>query len=179
MKCPKCNLELNKGICLKCGYMENGYKIEKDKENDKYKDIRIYNEDFDVMNQNTTKIQNLILGPFYFAYRNHLYTGIIISIIDLLILIFEINLQNALTTLGSIYNLFAFFNIVFYPIINRMIYMGFSNIICLKLDEINMKKIQNQENYTQKLEKHKSTSIIKILINVIIYAAIYILIKMW
>ena len=28
MICPKCNIELEKGICLKCGYMENGEQIE-------------------------------------------------------------------------------------------------------------------------------------------------------
>ena len=169
MKCPKCKLELNKGICLKCGYMENGYNIERNKENEKYKDIRIYNEDFDIMNQNSTKLLNLLLGPFYFSYRNHLFIGILISIIDLLILTFEINFQNALTTLGSIYNLFAFFNIVLYPIVNRMLYMGFSNVICIKIDEINIKKIKKQENYIQKLEKHKNRSWIKIIINLVIY----------
>lgn len=175
MKCPKCNLELNKGICLKCGYMENGFNIKRNKENNKYKDERIYNEDFDIMNQNTTKLLNLLLGPFYFSYRNHLFTGILICTIDLLILIFEINLQNALTSLGNIYNLFAFFNIVFYPIINRMLYMGFSNIICLKLDKIKINKIQKKENSTQILEKHKSRSLAKLIINILIYAITFIL----
>ena len=82
MVCPKCNINLDRGICLKCGYMENGEQIEQYKPNDKYTDIRIYNEDFETMNQNQKKYINLIMGPLYFSYRNHILAGTIISIIS-------------------------------------------------------------------------------------------------
>ena len=94
MICPRCNIELDKGICLKCGYMDNGEQIEQFKKESKYDNIRIYNEEFDEMNTNQKRYLNLILGPLYFSYRNHLLIGTIISIISLFILKLELKLTN-------------------------------------------------------------------------------------
>ena len=168
MKCPKCNIELNKGICLKCGYMENGNQIEQFKKHDKYTNIRIYNEDFDQMNQNLNKGIVFVLGPFYFSYRNHLLIGLIIGIIDILLLMLVYNIVNALTSLGSIYNLYAFFIVVFYPIINRVLYMSFSNSICILLDTYKVKRISNMDT----LVNHRSKSFIKIFIHILLYMVI-------
>ena len=52
MKCPNCNIELEKGICLKCGYMENGNTIEQFKDTNQHTNVRLYNEDYDEMNTN-------------------------------------------------------------------------------------------------------------------------------
>ena len=173
MKCPNCNIELERNICIKCGYMENGNYIEKFKKEDKYTDIRIYNEAFDEMNLNLKKWKNFILGPFYFSYRNHIITGTIIGIIAFLIFLFEIYLTNSLNFIGNIYSLIAFFNVVFYITINRILYMGFSNVICLAIDKKKINKIKEKnKNYIEKLVNHKSTGIAYILIQILIYAII-------
>lgn len=170
MICPNCDIEMNKGICLKCGYMENGNYIEQYKKEDRNTDIRIYNEDFDEMNTNQKKYLNFLLGPFYFSYRNHTITGFIIGIIAFIILYFEITLTNALTGIGSIFNLIAFFNITFYIIINRVLYMGFSNVICLTVDKYKIKKIKRKNNnYIDKLVKHKSRSLTQVIIHILLY----------
>lgn len=169
MKCPNCNIEMDKGICLKCGYMENGNYIEQFKKEDKNTEIRIYNEDYDEMNTNQKKYLNFLLGPFYFSYRNHLITGFLTGIIAFLILYFEIILTQALTTIGSIFTLVAFLNITIYVIINRIFYMGFSNVICLAIDKHKIKKIKKKENYMDILVNHKSRSIAKIIIQVLLY----------
>ena len=44
MKCPNCNIELEKGICLKCGYMENGNTIEQFKDDTEAFQVGIYTD---------------------------------------------------------------------------------------------------------------------------------------
>lgn len=177
MKCPKCKIELNKGICLKCGYMENGNQIDQFKENKKIEELRLYNEDFDKMNQNQKKYMNLIMGPLYFSYRNHLIVGTIISIIAFIILYLEIKLTELIQETGLLSTLLFFLNTIFYITINRVLYMAFSNIICIKLDKIKINRIKKKNvNCKEQLTKHKSRSIIMLLIQTIIYAIIAIFI---
>lgn len=176
MICPKCKIEMNKGICLKCGYMENGNQIEQYKNQKKYDDIRIYNEDFDEMNTNEKKYLNFLLGPIYFSYRNHLLVGTIITIISLIILKIEMTLTNSLLSVGGLADLFAFINIVIYITINRILYMSFSNILCIKLDNLKIKNIKKQnKDYMNILVKHNSKSIISTVIQIAIIIAIILL----
>lgn len=173
MVCPKCNINLDRGICLKCGYMENGEQIEQYKPNDKYTDIRIYNEDFETMNQNQKKYINLIMGPLYFSYRNHILAGTIISIISFLILYIEIKITDYILSIGILSTLLYFLNTTTYILINRILYMSFSNVICIKLDNAKIKKIKKQnKNYIEILSKHKSKSIISLLIQIFFYIII-------
>ena len=178
MKCPRCNIELDKGICLKCGYMENGEQIERFKKEDKYTEIRIYNDEFESMNHNEKKYLNLLLGPLYFSYRNHLLIGTIISILSYIIFMFEMKLTDAFLSIGTLCTLLAVINITFYIVINRVLYMTFSNAICIELDKIKIKAIKkHNENYIDKLVTHKSKSIISLLVQILIYilVAIFIL----
>lgn len=170
--CPNCKIKMNKGICLKCGYMENGNQIKQYKKQKRFDDIRIYNEDFDEMNTNEKKYINFILGPIYFSYRNHLVVGTIISIISILIYHLEMTLTNSLLSIGGLADLFAFINIVIYITINRILYMSFSNIICIKLDNIKISKIKREKNYMQKLVKHNSKSVISVITQIIILIGI-------
>ena len=173
MKCPNCNVELKKGICLKCGYMENGNKIERFKDSDQHTEVRLYNEDFDEMNTNQTKLLNFIMGSYYFSYRGHLITGIISTIIALLIFIFELKLTNALKRLGSGTTILIFLNTLFYIIINRVIYMSFSNPICIQIDKCKSKKIKDKE----KLIKHKCRNYLYLLIHILISITIILIFK--
>lgn len=170
MLCPNCKSEMKEDFCIKCGYMNNGNFINQHESQDKYQDIKIYNKQFETMNRNQKKWLNLILGPFYFSYRSHILVGTIIGIIDFLIFILTASIISALISIGNIYCLFAYFIIVFYVLTNRIMYMTFSNYLCIKIDDIKIKKIKkHHQNYTKKLQKHKSSSIIYILINILIY----------
>lgn len=177
MICPRCNIELDKGICLKCGYMENGEQIEQFKKDDKYTDIRIYNDDFEQMNTNQKKYLNFLLGPLYFSFRNHIVAGTIISLFALLVLYIEMEITRYFLKIGTLCTLLAFFNITFYLVINRVSYMAFSNVICLELDKFKIKRIKkHNEDYMDKLTNHNSKSVLSIIIQLLIYVIIGILI---
>lgn len=164
MICPNCNIELEKGICLKCGYMENGNTIEQFKDSDQHTNVRLYNEDYDEMNTNQNKCLNLIMGSYYFSYRGHLITGLISTIIASLILFLELKITNALGQLGSEIMLVIFLNATFYIIINRIIYMSFSDPICIEIDKCKSKKIKD----TNKLVNHKCRNILYLIIHILL-----------
>lgn len=164
MKCPNCNIELEKGICLKCGYMENGNTIEQFKDSDQHTNVRLYNEDYDEMNTNQNKCLNLIMGSYYFSYRGHLITGLISTIIASLILFLELKITNALGQLGSEIMLVIFINATFYIIINRIIYMSFSDPICIEIDKCKSKKIKD----TNKLVNHKCRNLLYLIIHILL-----------
>lgn len=164
MKCPNCNIELEKGICLKCGYMENGNTIEQFKDTNQHTNVRLYNEDYDEMNTNQNKCLNLIMGSYYFSYRGHLITGLISTIIASLILFLELKITNALGQLGSEIMLVIFINATFYIIINRIIYMSFSDPICIEIDKCKSKKIKD----TNKLVNHKCRNILYLIIHILL-----------
>lgn len=120
--------------------MENGNTIEQFKDSDQHTNVRLYNEDYDEMNTNQNKCLNLIMGSYYFSYRGHLITGLISTIIASLILFLELKITNALGQLGSEIMLVIFLNATFYIIINRIIYMSFSDPICIEIDKCKSKK---------------------------------------
>lgn len=178
MQCPRCNVELENGICLRCGYVEEGENIERFKGNDKYTDIRLYNYDFEDMNTNQKKYMNFLMGPLYFSFRNHLIAGTIVSILAFLVLKLELKMTNYLLSIGTLCTILAFFNTIFYIVLNRLIYMAFSNPLCIALDNLKIKGIKRRhEDYLPKLVKHHSKSMLTLLIQILIYilAAIYIL----
>ena len=164
MKCPRCNVELEKGICLKCGYMENGNVIEQFKDSDQHTNVRLYNEDFDEMNTNQNKCLNLIMGSYYFSYRGHFIMGLISTIIAFTVLFFELKLTKALSQLGSITMIITLINTLIYITINRIIFMSFSNPICIELDKCKSKKIKD----TEKLINHKCRNMMYLLIHILL-----------
>ena len=164
MKCPNCNIELEKGICLKCGYMENGNTIEQFKDTNQHTEIRLYNEDFDQMNTNQNKCLNFIMGSYYFSYRGHLIAGLISTIIAFTVLFFELKITNALEQLGSATLILIFLNTISYISLNRIIYMSFSNPICIGLDKCKSKKIKD----TEKLVNHKCRNMMYLLIHILL-----------
>ena len=170
MECPRCNIELENGICLKCGFVSDGEQIEQFKKHDKYTDIRIYNLDFEEMNTNQNKFVNFLMGPLYFSFRNHLIAGTIISLLAFLVLSFEIKITNYLLSIGTLCTLLAFFNVTFYIIINRVLYMAFSNPICIALDNLKIKIIKRKKkNYIDIFVNHHAKSILTLLIQILIY----------
>ena len=164
MGCPKCNIELEKGICIKCGYMENGNQIERFKDTNQNTEIRIYNEDFEIMNTNQSKLLNFIMGSYYFSYRGHLLVGLISTAISSIVLFFELKITNILVKYGSETLLLLFLNTISYLFINRILYMSFSNPICIGIDRCKIKKIKD----IKKLINHKCRNILYLLTHILL-----------
>lgn len=144
--------------------MENGNTIEQFKDSDQHTNVRLYNEDYDEMNTNQNKCLNLIIGSYYFSYRGHLITGLISTIIASLILFLELKITNALGQLGSEIMLVIFLNATFYIIVNRIIYMSFSDPICIEIDKCKSKKIKD----TNKLVNHKCRNLLYLIIHILL-----------
>ena len=96
MKCIKCNGKIVDGCCVRCGYLENGNQI-KTKVKDKNEDLKLFNKDFYIINQNKNLLLVFILGPLYFSYRGYFFIGTILGIIDYLIFYYSMNLFSILT----------------------------------------------------------------------------------
>ena len=59
MNCPKCNSKMIDGVCIKCGYMENGLNI-KVNYDEKKSDLELFEKDYDNMMHNKGLIK-----PFF------------------------------------------------------------------------------------------------------------------
>jgi len=154
MICPKCNIKLNRGCCIKCGYMENGNTIKlEETKNEKFEYQKLFNKNFDAMYRNEKIFFSLILGPLYFSYRGHFIFGTILVLIDAFLFYFV----NAVFSYMSLYIIWIFL----YILLNRLLYATLSNSICLFIDDIRIKQIKKKykEDYIYKLEKYKHRKI--------------------
>lgn len=169
MNCPKCNAKIRNNCCVGCGYMTNGNYVRINSSTINHKDLRIYNDSFEEMTRNEKKFITFILGSFYFSYRNHFLIGILISTFDILFLcfIFEWFMDFfAPSDLLMLYLVYIY--ILLYIIINRIFYMTFANMVCLKLDELRLKRLKSKhKNYEELISRHEDKSIFKLLLNLI------------
>jgi len=172
MICPKCNGKIVDGCCTKCGYLENGNRIENNNI-DKNEDLKLFNKDFEIINENRNLLWVFILGPLYFSYRGYFFLGTILGLIDYFIFYYFINtsimvLVFGITMIGPIYIL-----------INRLIYIIFSNYICLLIDKIKIKRIKKKykESYKDKLKEYKHNKYYLIFSIIIYLALIFIITK--
>jgi len=164
MNGPKCNGKIVDGCCVNCGYLENGNQI-KNKNIDKNEDLRLFNKDFDTIITNKNLLLIFILGPLYFSYRGYFFLGTILGIIDYLVFYYSMNLFNILVL---IFGGFQVAIICFF--INRLIYIIFSNYICVLIDKFKIRRLKKKykENYKNKLKEYKHNKYY-LLITLIIY----------
>ncbi|MBR6690538.1 MAG: hypothetical protein IKL65_04335 [Bacilli bacterium] len=170
MKCSRCNGKIVDCCCVKCGYLENGNKIE-NKEIDKNEDLKLFNKDFDIINRNKNLLLIFILGPLYFSYRGYFFLGTILGLIDLFAFYYSMNLLSiAIFIFGSTYVS------LFYLLINRLIYIIFANYICVLIDKLKVKRIKKKykEDYKNKLKEYKHNKYY-LLITLIIYLILFIM----
>lgn len=168
MICPNCKLETKNGCCSHCGYLENGNIINCNKvEQDKFVDIKIYNEDFDIMYHNENSLFPMIFGNFYLTYHGHVFIGIIWGIVDfsLFLLVSQINIE--------FFHFITYYAIGLYLIVTRILYGTLMNSVCLKLDEVKIDRIKKKHfrEYKNKLKKHRK-SVFYIFINILVYIVI-------
>ncbi|MCM1370922.1 MAG: hypothetical protein NC181_03420 [Clostridium sp.] len=174
MLCPKCNSKIINNCCIKCGYMLNGNYVGKVSKIDKFEDQKLYNNSFDRMQRNKNKFLIFLFGPLYFYYRNHFIFGIIISALDIFISYFICSLTKQFFTL-YLYELGQFLISLMF-LFKRFLYTIFSNTICLKLDNIKIKKIKyNKNNYKNILINHKDKSLIIFIIGLIFNLLLFII----
>ena len=128
---------------------------------------------FDIIIQNKNLLLVFILGPLYFSYRGYFFIGTILGIIDYLIFYYAMNFFDILVI---IFGGFEFAMIYFF--INRLIYIVFSNFICVLIDKLKVKRIKKKykENYKDKLKKYKHNKYYLLLTLLIYVILIYILI---
>jgi len=152
MRCEKCDGKIVGGCCTKCGTLQNGNKIMQ-VEVDKNEDLKLYNKDFDIINQNKNLFLIFLLGPLYFSYRGYFLLGTVLGIVDYLLLYYMMN--NVLNII--IFILGSMWVFLLYMFINRLFYIIFSNYLCPLIDKYKVKKIKEKykKNYKSILKKHK------------------------
>lgn len=169
MNCPKCNAKIYNDCCVGCGYMNNGNYIKRYSLAEKFKDLRIYNNSFDEMTRNEKKFITFLLGSFYFSYRNHFLIGILISTFDILLSGFIIEFFDTFFAQSHVIMVYLVkLYILLYIIVNKIFYMTFANMICLKLDELRLKRLKiKRKNYEELISRHEDKSVFKLLLNLI------------
>lgn len=176
MRCEKCDGKIVGGCCTKCGALQNGNQI-KEVEIDKNEDLKLYNKDFDIVNQNKNLFLIFIFGPLYFSYRGYFLLGTILGIVDYLLLYYMMN--NVLGIIIFIFGPAIVF--ILYMLINRLFYVIFSNYICLLIDKYKVKKIKEKytKNYKSILKKHKHNKYYFILTLVVYFVliALFVIVK--
>lgn len=166
IKCPKCHSEVLDGCCLKCGYMFNGNTVSLEEPRDRNQDIKLFDSDFEKICRNDNYYMPLLLGPFYFSYRNNFLLGFILGIMDFFLFNLCVFLAGYLQSLGIIM-------IIVYIFINRIIYASFSNELCIAVDKLKIRKIKKKYglNYHEKLLQHHN-SFLKVFITLGLYILI-------
>lgn len=164
MNCKKCNGKIIDGCCTKCGYLNSGNKIISN-ETDKNEDLKLFNKDFNIISENKNLLLVFLLGPIYFSYRGYFFLGTILGIVDYLIFYY---IMNALDVFVFILGGFGF--AVAYILINRVLYIIFSNYLCILIDKFKVKRIKKKykENYKNELKYYKHNKWY-LLITIIIY----------
>lgn len=121
-KCPHCGFNMTKNYCIKCGYYEGKSVSNINQYTEKVDDLQLLlkDEHLKIIHQKNLGLL-FILGPLYFGY----YHCFMLSIMGI-ILEFSISWVLGMSHDGS--NLI----IIFFLLINRILYVLFGNIILLK-----------------------------------------------
>lgn len=150
MKCPKCGMPLMKdkvhNFCPYCGYLDDGKQI-KMIVDPKETDLELLlGNDFHKITTNSTWLSCLLLGPLYFCLRGFLFLGVFLMPIEWLFWVFIISLGDVSVSIFLFFFAFCF---------TRLIFMTFSNMICIFFYERKIKKIKKQfpDCYREKLEE--------------------------
>ncbi len=176
MKCPKCGKPLHKDFCMHCGYMLNGNVIDTKKKIEASKLEKYLGDDFDKIIHNENIKQVFILGPLYFSYRNFLFLGTSLTLLDIYLIYksreFAQNFLN--TPLFSIYLNFDIPIMLITFLLLRLFYVMFSNEIYIKLLT---KKLAKSNDDIVNLKVSKKVNILLSIIYILIIFIIFLFIK--
>lgn len=170
MECPKCGGIIIDNCCIKCGQLINGNKIKiEENMNDKFYLQRKFNKYFETMYRNEKTYINFFLGPLYFSYRGHFFTGTILVFVDFVMYCFIASIIFINPMVSGLIRLIYLF-------LNRLVYATIANSICVFIDNIKIQRIRKKykENYIEKLEKYKHREFY-LLLTIIFYLIIILL----
>ena len=167
MKCPKCNIKLYDKCCPRCGYLENGNKVNLNGLPDKYVDEKNINKNFDKLYRNENRIVPTLLGGIYLAFYKCIFTSLFINIIEFLVFM----LTNYYIGRIPYFNAYVPVIIFILFIIFRFILGAISNTIILFYDKLKIKyfKKKHPSNYQKYLYKYKNTSVIAVILYIILF----------
>ena len=178
MRCLKCSGKVIDGVCIKCGYMQNGKNVSFNYD-DKKTDLEIYEKDYDDMLHNRKLWKRYLLGTFYIGYKTHLLIGVILSFIELICFYFCFRFFSSFAFAFS--NIFGLTFTFIIWIFMRLILTSVLNPFILYLDKRDIKRIKKSysKNYKLILAYHKSSSPFLLFLNIlfcIMFFVIFILI---
>lgn len=174
MNCPKCMSKMIDGVCIKCGYMKSGGKVQINYD-EKKSDLELFEKDYDKMIHNKGLLKPFLLGSLYLTYKGYFLIGFILNTIEWVI---SFNLFNFFGMFAYSYG-FAF-SLVFwivYFLIMRFILSGFLYTFVLYLDKKRILKIKKEspENYRYILANHKVDGAFLVFLNILIYILLFVI----
>lgn len=173
MICPKCNMKMEKGICIRCGYMSNGNTVNI-KKDIIISDLEKYlGNDYQKIYYNENSLLSFFLGPLYFFYLKYPLVAVILMLLDI-ISIFTVGYIVAFIPILGAFSMLSMF-ITF--IINRLIFSAINNMLYLFLISHKIRRIKKHNNLETYIINHniKAGSIIwfSFYISIIILLLIY------
>lgn len=174
MKCPKCKCEMIDGVCIKCGYMQSGKKVNVNYDMKK-SDLEIYEKDYDNMIHNKKLLKPYLLGTLYIGYKGHLIIGILLSFIELTVFYYIYRFFESLAFNYQI--IFGLMMTLMLWIFVRLLLAGILNSFILYLDKKSIEKIKknNPKNYKVILTNHNSNRTFFLFLNIVICILLFVI----
>lgn len=158
MICPNCQIKMKNGICIRCGYMNNGNTVNV-KKDITINDLEKYlGNDYQKIYYNENSLVSFFLGPLYFFYLNYPLIAFLFIILDM-VTIFTVGYIVAfIPILGAFSPICMIMTFVF----NRLIFSAINNMLYLSLLKHKIKRIKKRENLELYIQSHdiKAGSII-------------------
>ena len=167
MNCSKCGGKIIDGCCISCGQLLNGNVVDSKKNTeDKFYLEKLFNDDFDDIYRNVKLLLIFILGPLYFSYRGYLVIGILVTFFNIIISLFNIYIISIFIKNPMLLIIL----VIFYLMVNRLIYCTFDNSIYILIDKNKIKRIKRKykENYIEKITNYKHRKI-HLLLTILFY----------
>lgn len=174
MKCPKCMSKMIDGVCIKCGYIKNGARVNINYDYQK-SDLELYEKDYDKMVHNKGLLKPFLLGCSYIGYKGYVIIGGLLSFIELTIFyyiyrFFEAFAFNYKMVFGLMMTLVIW-------VVVRLALTGVLNPFILYLDKRNVEKIKknNSKNYKVILASHNSNRSFLLFLNIVICIFLFVI----
>ena len=174
MNCPKCMSKMIDGVCIKCGYMKSGGKLQINYD-EKKSDLELFEKDYDKMIHNRKLLKPYLLGTLYIGYKGHLIIGVLLSFIELTVFYY---IYRFFETFAFSYKMiFGLIMTLIIWIFIRLLLAGFLNSFILYLDNVAIEKIKknNPKNYKFILANHDSDRSFFLFLNIVICIFLFVI----
>lgn len=179
MKCPNCGKPLHDNCCIHCGYMTNGVIIDPQKKQT-VSDLEKYlGQNFDKITRNENNLATFILGPLYLSYNYFIIIGTILSIADIISILFIREIFTIITNNAQVNVM-----IVITPIIiffSRLFWVVFDNIIYIKLLNTRIDKLRKMNDFDSYIKNKKTPnqSMFGIIMSLMIIVILFVFVELY